>query len=124
MRRVFTGDTPAQAQLVAGFLKERGITSVVEGEMLTGARYELPTDESTLPGVFVNDEDAARARAAIAEAEASKPAASMDDELPERKSLRWFKLFVLYVLLFPIGLIVLLYGWLTRPPRSNLNSTR
>ena len=62
-------------------------------------------------------------RAAIAEAEASRPPASTDDELPERKSLRWFKLFVLYVLFFPVGLIVLLYGWLAPPPRSKSNSS-
>jgi len=124
VRRVFTGDTPAHAQLVAGLLEERGITAVVVGEMLTGARFELPTDESTLPGVFVKDEDAARARAAISEASASKPSASADDELPERKSLRWFKWFLLYVLFFPIGLIVLLYGWLATQPRPRPNSPR
>ena len=99
MRNVFTAQTPAEAHLVAGVLTEAGIECVVEGELLTGVRWELPPDASTLPGVFVRDEDAPRAIALIAERHVprneAEPPEMPDDEMPERPGLVWFKRWLL-----------------------------
>ena len=111
MRNVFTAQTPAEAHLVAGVLTEAGIECVVEGELLTGVRWELPPDASTLPGVFVRDEDAARALALIAERHTAiatmEPPTLPDDEMPERRGLLWFKRLLLAGVISPIALLLL-----------------
>lgn len=94
MRNVYTAQSPAEAGLIAGALEEAGIECVVEGELLTGARMGLPMDATTLPGVFVRDEDAERALGVIEEHRrgvAATPPPVPDDEMPERPGLTWFK---------------------------------
>jgi Flp pilus assembly protein TadB len=109
MRNVFTGQTPAEAQLVAGLLDEAGIECVVEGEYLTGARMELPMDASTLPSVHVRDEDAERALAVVeqhARTAAASPPPLPDDEMPERRGLWWFKQFLLVWVVLSVAAVV------------------
>jgi hypothetical protein len=129
VRNVFTAQSPAEAHLVAGLLDEAGIECVVEGEMLTGARMGLPMDSATLPGVFVRDEDAARALALIAErhlaraAPAGTSGVAEDEDLDaERAGIFWFKRLLLALIVFLVAsfLIALLFDlivWLagTRP---------
>lgn len=110
MRNVYTSQTPAEAHVVAGLLEEEGIECAVEGVLLTGTRMALPMDDSTLPGVFVRDEDAARAAALIAERhvprDSAEPPDVPDDEMPERPGLVWFKRFLLAcVVLAVVGLL-------------------
>jgi hypothetical protein len=112
MRKVFVAENPAQAHLVAGLLEEEGIRAVVEGEMLTGARFAIGMDASTLPTVFVNDEDAVRAGAALrtrnleAAAQDEKPAA-------DRPGLAMFKTFLLlWIVASAAGVLV---GLVTHP---------
>jgi hypothetical protein len=98
MRNVFTAQSPAEAHLVAGLLEEEGIECVVEGEFLTGVRMVVPMDSATLPAVFVNDGDAARVLALIAERSHARDASDGTSEgahgeevMAERTGLVWFK---------------------------------
>ena len=107
MKAVFVANTPAQAHMVAGYLDEAGVEAVVEGEMLTGARFALGADASSSPTVFVRDEDFDRARTTLAE-RLPKPggAAEADavEEIPEKPSLPWFKAFLIFWLVAgPLG---------------------
>lgn len=65
MRRVFVGENPFLAEIVRGYLETCGIHAVVQGEDLFGARLEIGMDRNSLPGVWVNDEDAERAERAL-----------------------------------------------------------
>jgi putative signal transducing protein len=112
VKRIFVADTPAEAAVLVGMLQESAIDAVVEGEMLTGVRMALPMDSSTLPGIFVRDEDAERALALIDEHHrhaAAAPPPLAGDEMPERRSLTWFKGFLLvWVVLSVLGVLVYL----------------
>ncbi len=114
VKRIFVAQTPAEAHVVAGLLDEAGIQAVIEGEMLTGARFELAMDSATLPSVAVRDEDAPRALdllrehapAAPAAAEPT-PASAAADEVPESRGLRWFKMFLrAWLVAMAIGFVV------------------
>ncbi|MDQ3777112.1 MAG: DUF2007 domain-containing protein [Pseudomonadota bacterium] len=59
MKRVYTARHPIDAHLVRGLLEAAGIPAEVRGEVLFGARGELPMTEDTLPSVWVLDERAA-----------------------------------------------------------------
>ncbi len=66
MQRVYTARHPIDAHLVRGLLEAEGIPAEVRGEVLFGARGEIPMTEDTLPSVWVLDEWAAtRARSVV-----------------------------------------------------------
>lgn len=120
MAKVYVANSVAHAHLVAGLLEEAGIPAFVEGEFLTGGRFELPADASTLPTVCVRDEDVARAVDVLRRHEAAAGAdgagtprgrgATADDEPAEERStlrgFRWFLLFALVVAPVAAGLIL------------------
>jgi hypothetical protein len=128
MRKVFVGDSVAQAHLVAGLLEDAGIDALVEGEFLTGVRFAVATDASTSPTVSVSAEDFERARQVILAHQASPstapppreeeqaPPDSADsdaaEDLPaERRSLTWFKRGVLlWFVVLPIALALIAFG--------------
>jgi hypothetical protein len=100
VKRIFVAQTPAEAHLVAGLLDEEGIASYIEGEMLTGARFELGMDQSTLPSINVADEDAARAMEVLrtrghAPASVPDPVFTAAEEKRQRPGLARFKTFLL-----------------------------
>lgn len=57
MKKILTSNHPAEAQMVVDFLAGEGIDAQVRGEMLFGARGELPIAEAS-PTVWVVDEKA------------------------------------------------------------------
>jgi hypothetical protein len=58
---VHVARNPMEAQLVAGFLRSRGIEAFVENESLWNVRGEVPMDAGSAPTVLVRDSDHARA---------------------------------------------------------------
>ena len=59
MTKVFVAQHPTEAHLVAGLLASQGIGAEVRNEALFGVRGEVPVTPSTLPTVWVvNDQDA------------------------------------------------------------------
>ena len=75
MKPVYHTPNPAEAALIAGYLRESGIEAVVANEGLLLGFGELPIDPSTMPTVLVPDEDEERAAALI-----EKRADWIDDE--------------------------------------------
>jgi hypothetical protein len=68
MQQVFVAQHPAEAHLVRGVLEAEGVTAIVQGESLFGARGEAPVTPETLPTVWVlDDSDAARAAEILAQ---------------------------------------------------------
>ena len=59
MKRVYTARHPIDAHLLRGLLEAEGIPAEVRGDVLFGARGEIPMTEDTLPSVWVLDERAA-----------------------------------------------------------------
>ena len=75
MKQVYSARNEVDAQLVKGFLDERGIESVVQGAGLGQILGEIPMTPETLPSIWVREEDADRAIDAIAGfKEGAKPA--------------------------------------------------
>lgn len=56
MKKILTANHPAEAQMVVDFLSGEGVAAEVRGEMLFGARGELPISEAS-PTVWVVDEE-------------------------------------------------------------------
>jgi hypothetical protein len=69
VKKVYVAQSPAEAHLVRGRLENEGIPAVVQGEDLYAIRGGVPLDNSTLPSVWVRDEDFDRARELLAEPE-------------------------------------------------------
>lgn len=68
MKKIFSADNPLRARLVAAMLDEHGISVMIQGDILWGARGGLPLTPDAAPSVWVtDDEDAARARELVAE---------------------------------------------------------
>ncbi len=117
MRNVYTAQTPAEAHLVAGMLEEAGIEAVVEGDLLTGARFGIGMDASTLPTVAVRDEDVTRASQILRDrrppaGQAAQQSAA-DDEMPPHRGLGAFKAFLLGSVV--LGLVSLAVTYLVVP---------
>jgi hypothetical protein len=66
MKQVYSARNGVDAQLVKGFLDERGIESVIQGAALEGILGSIPTTPESLPGIWVRDEDVDAATDAIA----------------------------------------------------------
>lgn len=56
MRQVYSAEHPTEAHMVRGILEAKGIECVVRGEILFGARGELPVTPETAPSVWVVEE--------------------------------------------------------------------
>ena len=67
MKPIFQSANPAEVALVEGFLREAGIGVTVTNDKLTSAFGEIPIDSSTMPTVWVEDEDLERAEELLAE---------------------------------------------------------
>ncbi len=65
MVKVFIAQHPTEAHLVAGLLTSRGIPAHVQGEAIFATRGGVPITPSTLPSVWVVDDDKAAEAAAI-----------------------------------------------------------
>ncbi|MCG8409607.1 MAG: DUF2007 domain-containing protein [Phycisphaerales bacterium] len=76
MIKIYSAETPLDAQLIRGLLNHEGIEAVVQGESLWTVRGELPFTTETSPSVWVREENAERARELIDEHQQTKnPAA-------------------------------------------------
>jgi len=53
MRQVYSAQHPTEAYLVKGLLESKGIESEVRGDILFGARGELPITAETAPSVWI-----------------------------------------------------------------------
>jgi hypothetical protein len=70
MRQVYSAEHPTEAHMVRGILEAKGIECVVRGEILFGARGELPVTPETAPSVWVVEEGRyAEARQIVAQYE-------------------------------------------------------
>jgi hypothetical protein len=67
MKPIYQSVNPAEVALVEGFLREAGIEVTVTNDKLTSAFGEVPIDVSTMPTVWVPDEDLERAEELLAE---------------------------------------------------------
>ncbi len=67
MKKVYTARDPMEAHFVRGLLEQQGIRAIVLGELLGLGRGELPFVEETLPSVWVDDMDDARATILVRE---------------------------------------------------------
>jgi len=56
MRQIYSAEHPTEAHMVRGILEAKGIECVVRGEILFGARGELPVTPETAPSVWVVEE--------------------------------------------------------------------
>ncbi len=65
--KLYTGRDAMDAHFVRAHLEGQGIPATVMGEALTMARGDLPLTPETLPAVWVHEEDAPRAVAAMRE---------------------------------------------------------
>ena len=75
MRPVYTADDPLRAYIVKNFLEANGIPAKVTGETLFPLRGSISFSESSLPQVWVtNDDDVVRARELIAQRRGSEGA--------------------------------------------------
>ena len=61
MRHVYTGRDEMDANFLKGLLEQEGIEATVTGEHLEAAFSTLPLSAKSTPGVWVADEDEARA---------------------------------------------------------------
>lgn len=57
MRQVYSAAHPTEAHIVKGLLEAKGIEAVVKGEILFGARGELPITPETAPSVWIVEEN-------------------------------------------------------------------
>jgi hypothetical protein len=67
MTQIFVARHPTEAHLIKGVLEAAGIPAEVQGERLFAVRGEVPVTPDTQPTVWVADEQAAAARAVIAD---------------------------------------------------------
>jgi hypothetical protein len=65
MRRLYTARDTMEAHFLKGLLEDRGVDAVVQGEMLAGARGELPLTNDTLPSIWVREIDLEEAQAVL-----------------------------------------------------------
>jgi hypothetical protein len=62
MQQIYTARDDMEAHFLQALLEQEGITSVIQGEALEGAWGNLPISARSLPGVWVNEEDLAKAQ--------------------------------------------------------------
>lgn len=57
MKQVYSALHPTEAYFVKGILETRGISCQVRGDILFGARGEIPLTQETAPSVWIEEED-------------------------------------------------------------------
>ena len=67
MKQIYSARDEIDAELVKNALADAGIESVVQSGGLSIVLGAIPVTESTLPSVWVRDEDVERAKKALAE---------------------------------------------------------
>ncbi len=67
MKQVFVAQHPLEAHFVKGLLETQGIPAEVLGEVLWGARGEIPVSAETLPSVWVLNDDTMQQALSIVE---------------------------------------------------------
>ena len=81
MKTVFECGFGVEAHLISDLLKSEGIANSILGEYLQGGAGELPVGR--LVRVVVDDEDALKARAVIADWDRASPDAVPPDQGPQ-----------------------------------------
>ncbi len=56
MKQVYSAQNPTEAHLVKGILETRGISCQVKGDVLFGARGEIPLTHETAPSVWIEED--------------------------------------------------------------------
>ncbi len=56
MKQVYSAQNPTEAHLVRGILETRGISCEVRGDVLFGARGEIPLTHETAPSVWIEED--------------------------------------------------------------------
>ena len=67
MKQIFTARNEMEAHFVQGLLEEEGINSVIQGEALEGIWANVPISEKAMPGIWIDEAEAARAEPIIEE---------------------------------------------------------
>lgn len=67
MKQIYAARNEMEAHFVQGLLEQEEIESVIEGEALEGAWGNLPISDTSLPTIWVNEDDVARAGPIIEE---------------------------------------------------------
>jgi membrane protease subunit (stomatin/prohibitin family) len=88
MRHVYTGRDEMDAHFVKGLLEQEGIAAVVTGENLEATWSTLPLSATSLPGVYVPDEDEARAAGIVREYQ-QVDRANADDAVADAPRATW-----------------------------------
>jgi hypothetical protein len=68
VKQVFVAQHPLEAHFVKGLLEAEGIPAEVLGEVLWGARGEIPVSAETLPSVWVLNDEAVQPARRVVEA--------------------------------------------------------
>ena len=88
MQHVYTARDEMDANFVQGLLQREGIQAVVQGQSLGSAWGTLPLSAESLPTVWVEDGDVARA-APVIEAYRQTDRANADEAANERPRTTW-----------------------------------
>jgi len=88
MQHVYTARDEMDASFVQGLLRQEGINAVVQGQQLGEVWGNLPLSNKSLPTVWVEDADAARA-APVIEAYRKTDRENADEEVAERPRTTW-----------------------------------
>lgn len=88
MQHVYTARDEMDANFVKGLLRQEGIEAVVQGEAMEAAWGTLPMGDSSLPGVWVREQDVGRALPVI-EAYRQVDRANADDGVADGARATW-----------------------------------
>ena len=88
MQHVYTARDEMDANFVQGLLRQEGIQAVVQGQSLGTTWGTLPLSAESLPTVWVEDGDVARALPVI-EAYRKTDEANADDAVADRARSTW-----------------------------------
>jgi hypothetical protein len=80
MERIYGARDPVEAEFVKGLLESEEIEAVIQGLPLQMALGDIPISPESLPSVWVNEPDVARARQIVDEMQRGGPAASVAGE--------------------------------------------
>jgi len=80
MKRIYGARDSTEAEFVKGLLEEEDIPAIVQGSALEAARGDIPFTDSSLPSVWVNEEDLERALPIIEEFRRGGPAGASPQE--------------------------------------------
>ncbi len=76
MQLIYSARDSTEAEFVKGLLEAEEISAVVQGSALEGARGDIPFTAASLPSVWVNEADVARAEQVVDEFRRGGPAST------------------------------------------------